>query len=392
MIRLESVGKRFPNGTVAVHGLTIEVPEGEICVLVGPSGCGKTTTLKMINRLIEPTSGRIFLDGDDVTHSDPVGLRRRMGYVIQQVGLFPHQTISANVGTVPRLLGWDRRRVTARVDELLDLVGLEPATYRGRYPAQLSGGQRQRVGVARALAADPPVLLMDEPFGAIDPVTRVRLQDEFLRLQSEVRKTVVFVTHDIEEAVKMGDRIAILDIGGILMQYDTPAEVLGNPAAPMVADFVGADRALKRLKVTPIDTDALEHPPTVQPTASLADARVVMDRSGTSWVAVVNGDSKLRGHVRAANASGSGNVADHTERVEAWVSTDDYLENALAAMLLTDYGWVAVVDGDDFVGVLTPDAIYRALRISLDDAAEDSDGETVGAAVTNESTTTTGAS
>jgi osmoprotectant transport system ATP-binding protein len=370
MIRLESVGKRFPNGTVAVHGLTIEVPEGEICVLVGPSGCGKTTTLKMINRLIEPTSGRIFLDGDDVTHSDPVGLRRRMGYVIQQVGLFPHQTISANVGTVPRLLGWDRRRVTARVDELLDLVGLEPATYRGRYPAQLSGGQRQRVGVARALAADPPVLLMDEPFGAIDPVTRVRLQDEFLRLQSEVRKTVVFVTHDIEEAVKMGDRIAILDIGGILMQYDTPAEVLGNPAAPMVADFVGADRALKRLKVTPIDTDALEHPPTVQPTASLADARVVMDRSGTSWVAVVNGDSKLRGHVRAANASGSGNVADHTERVEAWVSTDDYLENALAAMLLTDYGWVAVVDGDDFAGVLTPDAIYRALRTSLDDAAE----------------------
>jgi osmoprotectant transport system ATP-binding protein len=391
MIRLESVGKRFANGTVAVHELTIEVPEGEICVLVGPSGCGKTTTLKMINRLIEPSSGRIFLDGDDVTHSDPVALRRRMGYVIQQVGLFPHQTIAANVGTVPRLLGWDRGRVSARVDELLDLVGLEPATYRGRYPAQLSGGQRQRVGVARALAADPPVLLMDEPFGAIDPVTRVRLQDEFLRLQDEVRKTIVFVTHDIEEAVKMGDRIAILDIGGILKQYDTPAEVLGNPSSPMVADFVGADRALKRLKVTPIDTDALEHPPTVQPTASLADARMVMDRSGTSWVAVVNGDSKLRGHVRAANAAGPGTVADQTERVEAWVSTDDYLENALAAMLLTDYGWVAVVDGDDFVGVLTPDAIYRALRISLDDA-DDNRGETVSAAVTHESTTTTGAS
>ena len=391
MIRLESVGKRFPNGTVAVRDLTIEVPEGEICVLVGPSGCGKTTTLKMINRLIEPSSGRIFLDGDDVTHADPVGLRRRMGYVIQQVGLFPHQTIAVNVGTVPRLLGWDRGTVSKRVDELLDLVGLEPETYRGRYPAQLSGGQRQRVGVARALAADPPVLLMDEPFGAIDPVTRVRLQDEFLRLQDEVRKTIVFVTHDIEEAVKMGDRIAILDIGGILMQYDTPAEVLGNPAAPMVADFVGADRALKRLKVTPIDADTLEHPPTVQPTASLADARTAMNRSGTSWVAVVNGDSKLRGHVRAAKATGSGTVADHTERVEAWVSTDDYLENALAAMLLTDYGWVAVVDGDDFVGVLTPDAIYRALRISLDDAAGDSTGETVGAAVTNEGVTTTGA-
>ncbi|HEX6311172.1 MAG TPA: betaine/proline/choline family ABC transporter ATP-binding protein [Acidimicrobiia bacterium] len=391
MIRLESVSKRFPNGTVAVHELTIEVPEGQTCVLVGPSGCGKTTTLKMINRLIEPSSGRIFLDGTDVTHGDPVELRRRMGYVIQQVGLFPHQTIAANVATVPRLLGWDRGTVSRRVDELLDLVGLEPAEYRARYPAQLSGGQRQRVGVARALAADPPVLLMDEPFGAIDPVTRVRLQDEFLRLQEEVRKTIVFVTHDIEEAVKMGDRIAILDVGGILMQYDTPAEVLGNPAAPMVADFVGADRALKRLKVTPIEEESLEHPPTVQPTASLADARAVMERTATTWVAVVNGDSKLRGHVRAANADGSGTVSDRAERVEAWVSTDDYLENALAAMLLTDYGWVAVVDGEDFVGVLTPDAIYRALRTSLDDAAADGESRPIGAGVTNDDPSMTGA-
>ncbi len=391
MIRLESVSKRFPNGTLAVRELSIEVAEGEICVLVGPSGCGKTTILKMINRLIEPTSGRIYLDGDDVTESDPVALRRRIGYVIQQVGLFPHQTIATNVGTVPRLLAWDRRRVRARVDELLDLVGLEPATYRGRYPAQLSGGQRQRVGVARALAADPPVLLMDEPFGAIDPVTRDRLQDEFLRLQDEVDKTVVFVTHDIEEAVKMGDRIAILDFGGVLAQYDTPAEVLGNPVSPMVADFVGTDRALKRLKVTPIDAASVEHPPTVQPTTPLADARAVMDRSGASWVAVVNGDSKLRGHVRAANAAGTGSVADRTERVEAWVSTDDYLENALAAMLLTDYGWVAVVDGDDFVGVLTPDAIYRALRTSLDDAERlAATPHPVAAAVTNGTSTTTG--
>jgi osmoprotectant transport system ATP-binding protein len=369
MIRLESVAKRYPNGTIAVRDLTIEVPEGEICVLVGPSGCGKTTTLKMVNRLIEPSSGRIFLDGEDVTDADPVALRRRMGYVIQQIGLFPHQTIGTNIGTVPRLLGWSRARVSARVDELLELVGLEPPTYRERYPAQLSGGQRQRVGVARALAADPPVLLMDEPFGAIDPLTRVRLQDEFLRLQDEVRKTVVFVTHDIDEAVKMGDRIAILDIGGVLAQYDTPAEVLGSPATPMVADFVGTDRALKRLKVTPIDLASVEHPPTVQPGTSLADARAVMHRSGASWVAVVNGDTKLRGHVRAANADGIGTVADRVERVEAWVATDDYLENALASMLLTDYGWFAVVDGDDFVGVLTPDAIYRALRTSLDEGA-----------------------
>jgi osmoprotectant transport system ATP-binding protein len=369
MIRLESVSKRYPNGTVAVRELSLEVAEGEICVLVGPSGCGKTTTLKMINRLIEPTGGRLYLDGEDVTGVDPVGLRRRIGYVIQQVGLFPHQTIAVNVGTVPRLLGWDKKAVTARVDELLDLVGLDPAEYRDRYPTQLSGGQRQRVGVARALAADPPVLLMDEPFGAIDPVTRVRLQDEFLRLQGEVRKTIVFVTHDIEEAVKMGDRIAILDVGGILAQYDTPAEVLGNPASPMVADFVGADRGLKRLKVTPIDRACLEHPPTALPGDTLEQARGVMEATGSTWVAVVDTDTMLRGHVRLANAGGPGDVADRIERVDSWVSVDDYLENALAAMLLTDYGWVAVVDGDRYVGVLTPDAIYRALRSSLDDAA-----------------------
>src|ERR1700716_3155288 len=207
-VEFRHVSKTYgPQG--AVVDLSLLVPAGEICVLVGPSGCGKTTTLKMINRLIEPTSGRIFLDGDAVTHADPVELRRHMGYVIQQVGLFPHQTIATNIATVPKLLGWSKERITARTNELLDLVGLDPQ-YRSRSPAQLSGGQRQRVGVARALAANPPVLLMDEPFGAIDPVTRVRLQDEFLRLQRDVRKTVVFVTHDIDEAVKMGDRIAIL--------------------------------------------------------------------------------------------------------------------------------------------------------------------------------------
>ena len=233
MIRLDAISKQYPNGQVAVRELTLDIPVGEICVLVGPSGCGKTTTLKMVNRLIEPTAGRIFLDGADVTHADPVELRRRIGYVIQQVGLFPHQTIATNIATVPKLLGWSKDRITARTDELLDLVGLDPAEYRERYPAQLSGGQRQRVGVARALAADPPVLLMDEPFGAIDPVTRVRLQDEFLRLQGEVQKTVVFVTHDIEEAVKMGDRIAILDVGGVLEQYATPGR---DPRAAGVAD------------------------------------------------------------------------------------------------------------------------------------------------------------
>jgi osmoprotectant transport system ATP-binding protein len=367
MIRLESVSKHYPNGTVAVAELSLDIPEGEICVLVGPSGCGKTTTLKMINRLIEPSSGRIFLGGEDVTHVDAVQLRRRIGYVIQQVGLFPHQTIAINVGTVPRLLGWPKPKITARVDELLDLVSLDPTTYRDRYPAQLSGGQRQRVGVARALAADPSVLLMDEPFAAVDPVTRMHLQDEFLRLHREVGKTVVFVTHDIEEAVKMGVRIAILDVGGVLAQYDTPAEVLARPASAMVADFVGADRGLKRLRVTPIDADCLEHPPTVEPEASLADARAAMEQTGMTWVAVVDANHVLRGSVVADDARGDGAVRDHLQRLEAWVPHDGTLQDALAMMLLTEAGWVAVLDGDRFVGILTPEAVFRSLRRSVHD-------------------------
>jgi osmoprotectant transport system ATP-binding protein len=367
----EHVTKRYPgtaaNHLGAVEDLSLEVPAGQVCVLVGPSGCGKTTTLKMINRLIEPSSGRIFLDGDDVTHVNAVGLRRRIGYVIQQVGLFPHQTIATNVSTVPRLLGWDKPRIAARVDELLDLVGLEPKTYRDRYPAQLSGGQRQRVGVARALAADPSVLLMDEPFAAVDPVTRLHLQDEFLRLHREVGKTVVFVTHDVEEAVKMGDRIAILDVGGVLAQYDTPAEVLARPASDMVADFVGSDRGLKRLRVTPIDAECLEHPPTVAPDESLAAARAAMDQTHMTWVAVVDADGVLRGSVVAEDARREGTVVDHLRRFEAWVPADGTLQDALAMMLLTEAGWVAVLDGERFVGILTPDAVFRSLRRSLGD-------------------------
>src|SRR5438270_6463471 len=249
MIRLERLTKRWAGGQLAVDDLTLEFPTGELCVLVGPSGSGKTTTLKMINRLIEPSGGRILLDDEDVTRGDPVKLRRRMGYVIQQVGLFPHETVAQDVATVPRLLGWDKHKVRARVDELLDLVGLEPAEYGRRYPDQLSGGQRQRVGVARALAADPPLLLMDEPFGAIDPIARDRLQAEFLRLQGELKKTVVFVTHDVDEAVRVGDRIAVLRQGGVLEQFARPADILGQPASTFVAEFVGADRGLKRLSV-----------------------------------------------------------------------------------------------------------------------------------------------
>src|SRR4051794_38454420 len=258
MIRLAGVGKAYRDGTVAVHELDLDVPRGSLVVLVGPSGCGKSTTLKMVNRLIEPTSGHIFLDGEDITHADPVALRRRIGYVIQQIGLFPHQSIRTNVATVPSLLGWDRKRAAARADELMELVGLDPAQYGDRYPAQLSGGQRQRVGVARALAADPPVLLMDEPFGAVDPVVRGRLQDEFLRLQRDLGKTVMLVTHDIDEAVKMGDRVAVLAEGGRLAQYDEPAAVLGAPADEFVAEFVGGSRGLRRLSVTSIDPDHLE--------------------------------------------------------------------------------------------------------------------------------------
>ncbi|MGO4749102.1 ABC transporter ATP-binding protein, partial [Streptomyces sp. 2MCAF27] len=250
MIRFENVTKRYADGTTAVDDLSFEVAEGELVTLVGPSGCGKTTTMKMVNRLIEPTSGRIFLDGEDIAAVDPVKLRRRIGYVIQQVGLFPHKTVLENTATVPALLGWQRKKARDRATELLDLVGLDPSVYGDRYPAQLSGGQRQRVGVARALAADPPVLLMDEPFGAVDPVVRTQLQNELLRLQSELRKTVVFVTHDIDEAVRLGDRIAIFRTGGHLVQCAPPAELLADPADDFVAGFLGAERGLKLLSLS----------------------------------------------------------------------------------------------------------------------------------------------
>ena len=247
----EHVTKRYP-GTGsgqpgAVEDLSLEVPAGAVCVLVGPSGCGKTTSLKMVNRLIEPTSGRILIGDRDVMQGDVIELRRGIGYVIQQVGLFPHQTVAENVATVPRLLGWDEAKRRARAEELLELVGLDPGRYAGRYPAALSGGERQRVGVARALAADPPVLLMDEPFGAVDPIVRERLQNELLRLQEQLAKTILFVTHDIDEAIKMGDLVAVMQIGGVLAQFGTPDEILSNPASDFVAQFVGADRGLKRL-------------------------------------------------------------------------------------------------------------------------------------------------
>jgi osmoprotectant transport system ATP-binding protein len=258
-IVFDGVTKRYPGRSeLAVDSLSLTIPAGEICVLVGPSGGGKTTAMKMVNRLIPMTEGDILIDGRSVNSLDETELRRGIGYVIQQIGLFPHMTVAANIGTVPRLLGWDRGRIDARVRELLDLVGLDAEGDRGRYPAQLSGGQRQRVGLARALAADPPLMLMDEPFGAIDPITRERLQDEFQRLHSEIRKTVIFVTHDIDEAIKMGDRIAILAEGGRLAQYDTPDRILAQPANEFVARFVGKDRGLKRLSLATLEDLDLE--------------------------------------------------------------------------------------------------------------------------------------
>jgi osmoprotectant transport system ATP-binding protein len=368
MIRLEKVTKRY-HDTVAVAELDLAVKQGELCMLVGPSGSGKTTTMRMINRLIEPSSGRIFLDGDDVTHVNPVELRRRIGYVIQQVGLFPHLTIGDNVGTVPRLLGWDRARIRARTKELLELVGLDPDTYLRRYPTELSGGQRQRAGVARALAADPPVLLMDEPFGAIDPITRDRLQTEFLRLQQELHKTVVFVTHDIDEAVRLGDRIAVLAEGGRLEQYDTPAKILGSPATPFVADFVGADRGLRRLTVTAIDRADVERPAVVHVADPLAAARQAMDQAGGKWAVVVDGEERLRGWIGRDRADGEGTVGDRTHRMEAWVPLGATLKQAFSEMLQHDAGWVAVLDGEKYLGVLTPESLHAALRRSVDDEA-----------------------
>ena len=294
-IRLDGVRKQYPNGTVAVTDLSLHIPAGEVVVLVGPSGCGKSTILRMLNRLVEPTAGRIYLGEEEVTHVDTVHLRRRMGYVIQHVGLFPHQTVRENIGTVPRLLGWPRARITERVDELLNLVGLEPDLYAARYPHELSGGQRQRVGVARALAGDPVVLLMDEPFSAVDPIVRGRLQDEFLHLQETVRKTIVFVTHDIDEAVRLGDRIAVLSNGGRLEQYDPPAQLLAKPANDFVAQFVGTDRGIKRLAVTPIP-DRLRPVadgvggPVVVAGATLRDALAALLEGGTGSVVVLGED------------------------------------------------------------------------------------------------------
>ncbi|MFD4601362.1 ATP-binding cassette domain-containing protein [Streptomyces sp. NPDC058464] len=365
MIRFEQVTKRYADGTTAVDGLSFEVTEGELVTLVGPSGCGKTTTMMMVNRLVEPTSGRILVDGEDVAGVDPVRLRRRIGYVIQQVGLFPHRTVLDNTATVPALLGWKRARARDRAAELLDLVGLDPGTYGPRYPDQLSGGQRQRVGVARALAADPPVLLMDEPFGAVDPVVREQLQDEFLRMQAAVRKTVLLVTHDIEEAVRLGDRIAVYGQGRI-EQFDTPGAVLGRPATPYVAGFVGADRGLKRLSVTDVQPDDLEQPPVVRLDESAESAAGRLRAEGARWAVVLDTHGDLHGWVGRDELAAGGTIGELVHRMTAWVPVGAPLKQAFGVMLQYDAGWVAVLDGSRFLGVLTPAKLHEALRRSVD--------------------------
>ncbi|MER6373500.1 betaine/proline/choline family ABC transporter ATP-binding protein [Streptomyces mirabilis] len=365
MIRFEQVTKRYPDGTTAVDGLSFEVAEGELVTLVGPSGCGKTTTMMMVNRLIEPTSGRIFVNGQDIATVDPVRLRRRIGYVIQQVGLFPHRTILDNTATVPTLIGWKKAKARTRAAELLDLVGLDPKTYGSRYPEQLSGGQRQRVGVARALAADPPVLLMDEPFGAVDPVVREQLQDEFLRMQEAVRKTVLLVTHDIEEAVRLGDRIAVYGQGRI-EQFDTPGAVLGTPATPYVAEFVGADRGLKRLSVTDIEPDDLEQPPVARLDEPAEAAVARLHAQGARWAVVLDTEDDLHGWVGVDELAAGGSVGDRAHRMNSRVPVGAPLKQAFGVMLQHDAGWVAVLDGARFLGVLTPAKLHEALRRSVD--------------------------
>src|SRR4051794_429614 len=302
MIAFEGVTKIFPGQPrPAVDGLSLEIPSGRTCGVIGPSGCGKTTTIRMVNRLLEPTAGRILVGGEGVTQTDPGRLRRRIGYVIQQIGLFPHMTIAENVGTVPRLLGWTKERIAARVEELLRLVGLAPGEFLHRYPRHLSGGQRQRVGVARALAADPPVMLMDEPFGAVDPVVRGRLQGEFVTLLRSLQKTVLFVTHDIDEAIRMGDLVAILDQGH-LVQFDTPDRLLAAPKDDFVADFVGADRALKRLALVSAGEGASPEPapagaPRIAAATSLRDALPILLARAAEKAAVVGEDGRPVGSV-----------------------------------------------------------------------------------------------
>ena len=346
LIRLEDVTKQY-GGTEepAVNSLTLEVIRGEVLVLVGPSGCGKSTTLRLINRLIEPSSGKLFLDGEDVTSINASMLRRKIGYVIQQVGLFPHRTIAENIATVPKLLGWDKKKIDARVDELLEVVSMDPKTYRERYPKELSGGQAQRVGVARALAADPDVLLMDEPFGAIDPITRDRLQNEFLRLQQDLKKTIVFVTHDIDEAIKMGNRIAILREGSEIAQLDTPEAILAEPADEFVENFLGSGAILKSLTLAKIKDLELHQVPVLKAPVMRDKALETLQESEDSTAILLDKDDKpLRWLDQSALNRTSQPIEKSGRPITVDLQPEDTLQDALTVMLQSSTGLAAVTD------------------------------------------------
>ena len=362
-IRLDQVTKHFPGSTQpAVASLSLELREGEITVLVGPSGCGKTTTLKMINRLIEPTSGRIEVFGDDQSALPAHELRRRIGYVIQETGLFPHRTIAQNIGTVPRLLGWDARRIRERVEELAALVGLDLEQLE-RYPAALSGGQRQRAGVARALAADPPVLLMDEPFGAVDPVVRLRLQDELLALQQSLHKTIVFVTHDIDEAMRLGDRVAILDVGGVLAQYAPPTEMLRRPANAFVEEFLGRERGLRELSLVRVGELTPDQCCELTPSTSAAEARAAMDRANTDFALVIEDRCCVgwldRAQLEVAADTTAGALAEPLRR---WTEPQQTLREALEVALTSGTRVAIVQDAGRYLGVIPIERIGERLR------------------------------
>jgi osmoprotectant transport system ATP-binding protein len=367
--------KRYPGQTEpAVKELSLTVPAGEICVLVGPSGCGKTTAMRMVNRMIDITDGDILLDGQSVRERRPAELRRDIGYAIQQVGLFPHLSVADNIATVPRLLDWDRARIRARVDELLELVSLDPHDTRDRYPAQLSGGQRQRVGVARALAVDPPLMLMDEPFGAIDPINRERLQNEFLRLQREIRKTVVFVTHDIDEAIKMGDRIAVLQQGGKLAQYSPPAELLMYPQNPFVEDFVGSDRALKRLALQRVRDVDLWKAPLVRTGEPAAEARAKLADSEVPYPLLVDDQGRPLGWLSERALLGERVGDELRSRANPLLELEDVLRDALSDLLAEEAQYGAVVDERGAVtGVLSIEILSHALRADPEEVPSGAD-------------------
>jgi len=362
-ISLRNVSKKFSanGGPAAVDDLSLDMNKGETVVLVGPSGCGKTTTMKMINRLIEPTGGSIEVDGTDVLAQDPVELRRNIGYVIQSIGLLPHRTIRENIATVPKLVGWDGGRIDKRIDELVEIFELD-REFLKRYPSELSGGQRQRVGVARALAVDPPVMLMDEPFGAVDPIVRERLQDQFLKIQEELKKTIVFVTHDIDEAIKMADRIAILNTGGVIEQYATPEEILREPANNFVKQFVGVERGLKRLALTKVADIGTDEGPVVTSSTSAAEAIKEMERLDFHWASVVD-DGELKGWVEHSALKRVAAVSEvEPKPFSAYVTGESTLREALDS-IVTSRTQVAVVaiESQRYKGILTLQRISKEI-------------------------------